>query len=313
MTAGTIRERSTNRADGSSRPAGAPLSNDDVARRLDELARVLDQQGANAFRIRAYRLAAETLRRLPVPVSELFADQGLEGLERLPQIGPAIARAIRDVLVWGRLPMLDRLRGESDPVGLLASIPGVGARMAERLHHELGIGTLEDLEVAAHDGRLERFRGIGPKRLAGIRSALAQRLGRARTPRQPAQPEPTVGEILDIDREYREKADEGLLPRIAPRRFNPGRRAWLPILHSSRGPRHYTALFSNTATAHRLNRTHDWVVIYYDGGREEHQCTVVTARVGPLAGRRAVRGREAECLTHYKLRRRPPVPEEALP
>jgi hypothetical protein len=64
--------------------------------------------------------------------------------------------------------------------------------------------------------------------------------------------------------------------------------------------RNYTALFSNTFTAHRLGRTHDWVVMYYDGGREEHQCTVVTARQGPLAGRRVVRGREAECLEHYR-------------
>jgi putative hydrolase len=82
--------------------------------------------------------------------------------------------------------------------------------------------------------------------------------------------------------------------KIAPRRFNPSHIAWLPVLHTTRGRRHYTALFSNTALAHRLNRTHDWVVIYWDDGRGERQYTVVTAKGGSLEGRRVVRGREAE-------------------
>jgi hypothetical protein len=76
--------------------------------------------------------------------------------------------------------------------------------------------------------------------------------------------------------------------------MNPEHRAWLPILHTERGARHYTALFSNTATAHRLGRTQDWVVLYYDGRDGEQQCTVVTAGRGPLKGRRVVRGREAD-------------------
>jgi putative hydrolase len=58
-------------------------------------------------------------------------------------------------------------------------------------------------------------------------------------------------ELLDVDREYREKAAAGELQQIAPRRFNPSREAWLPILHTRRGNRRYTALFSNTARTHR--------------------------------------------------------------
>jgi hypothetical protein len=86
---------------------------------------------------------------------------------------------------------------------------------------------------------------------------------------------------------------------IAPRRFNPRGDAWLPVLHTNRGERHYTALFSNTALAHRLGRTHDWVVLYSDGRRETRQATVVTAVMGPLRGRRVVRGRELECEVYY--------------
>ena len=76
-------------------------------------------------------------------------------------------------------------------------------------------------------------------------------------------------------------------------------KAWLPILHVVRGGWHFTAMYSNTAQAHRLQRTRDWVVVYfYDDNHVEGQHTIVTQTRGPLAGRR-VRGREAECRMHY--------------
>jgi hypothetical protein len=71
------------------------------------------------------------------------------------------------------------------------------------------------------------------------------------------------------------------------------------VLHTTRGDRHYTALFSNTALAHKLQRNRDWVVLYFDGADGEHQCTLVTATSGSLKGRRVVRGREPECEAHY--------------
>jgi len=112
---------------------------------------------------------------------------------------------------------------------------------------------------------------------------------------------PGVDLLLDVDREYREKASAGALPKIAPRRFNPEGKAWLPVLHTRFGPWHFTALFSNTERAHELHRTHDWVVVFFrDGEKEdEGQATVVTEYRGRLAGKRVVRGREPECARHY--------------
>ena len=107
---------------------------------------------------------------------------------------------------------------------------------------------------------------------------------------------PSVKTLLKVDEAYREGAAANTLPRIAPKRFNPEGRAWLPIMHTDRDDWHFTALFSNTARAHDLGRTHDWVVLYYyDGDHREGQCTVVTETRGPLMGQRVVRGREAEC------------------
>ena len=273
--------------------------NTDVAGKLEEAAALLSEQGANRFRVRAYARGAQTLRRLREPVSLILAAEGIEGLERLPDIGESLARAIRDIVRLGYFPMLERLRGDVDPVRLLASVPGIGPRVAARLHEELGLETLEDLEGAAHDGRLEDIVGFGAKRLAGIRDVLAHRLARVHPPPAHTREQPSVEELFDVDREYRDAVASDRLLKITPRRFNPRRRQWLPILHTGRDDRHYTVLFSNTARAHRLRRTDDWVVIYCDRGASTGQWTVVTGIGGPLHGRRIVRGREDECARHY--------------
>lgn len=273
--------------------------NAQVATVLDETARLLEQHHADPFRVQAYRRAAGTVRTLPGSIIDVLHERGLPGLDALPGIGPALARSVNLIVTTGRLPMLDRLRAELDPVALLASIPGIGRRLAERIHDTLEIETLEALEVAAHDGRLATVPGFGEKRLAGVRDVLATRLGRKRPPTLDGPPElgPTVEELLDVDREYLAAARAGRLYRIAPRRFNPEGSAWLPVMHTWRGGRHYTCLFSNTARAHALGRTRDWVVLYHDEPDGQHQHTVVTETAGPHAGRRVVRGREAECAS----------------
>jgi hypothetical protein len=270
-----------------------------VANRLEEVAALLEEQHANPFRITAYRRAAQTLRTLPQGVGDILKEKGLEGLDELPTIGESIARSIRALVTTGRLPLLERLRGESTPEALLMSVPGIGHVTAERLHDELGITSLEELELAAYDGRLHDIAGIGDKRLQGIRELLTARLGRLQRIRPPENETPPVDELLEVDAEYREKAAEGKLRKIAPRRFNPNHEAWLPILHTQRGHRHYTALFSNTARAHQLAKTQDWVVLYCDAGQGERQYTVMTYTMGLLKDKRVVRGRETECKEFY--------------
>lgn len=278
--------------------------NSEIAQKLREVALLLEEQGANRFRIQAYRAAAERLERLDVPVSRIVEQQGTDGLQALPGIGVSLARSIHTLVVTGRLPMLDRLRGHMDPIGLLTSVPGLGSSLAHRLHDDLQIETLEQLEMAAHDGRLADIEGVGPKKLQGIIDSLAARLGRVRRAapgdRSQRVVEPSIEELLDVDREYRAAAQAGQLRTIAPRRFNPKKGAWLPILHTQRGVRHYTAMFSNSALAHQLRKTRDWVILYYDDDHGERQCTVITGRSAPFLNKRVVRGREAECDPYYQ-------------
>lgn len=294
-----------------------PSGNEWVASKLEEVAELLEAQHANAFRVRAYRQAATTLRGLPHAVGELVASRGSEGLRNLGGIGESLARSIEELVRTGRLGLLERLRSGSGSEEVLATVAGIGPGLAHRIHEELGIDTLYALEAAAHDGRLARIEGIGPSRLRAVREALAGRFQRRGSlppppPRVPQEPdEPSVAELLDLDREYRERDAAGTLPRLAPRRFNPGNEAWLSVLHTEREGRHYTVLFSNTARAHELGTTRDWVVIYRDDDDGRGQWTVVTARRGALAGRRVVRGREALCTAHYARPERPTGPAPA--
>jgi DNA polymerase (family X) len=272
--------------------------NDVVARRLEQVAQLLEIQRADVYRVRAWHSAASRVRGLDRSVAEILREGSTEGLERLPDIGPVISRAIKSLVATGRLPLLERLRGEIEPDRLLASVPGIGRKLAVRLHRELDIANLEDLEAVAQSGRLASVEGFGAKRVAGILDTLASRLDRARFP-PPATREAPVSELLEADAQYRRKAAAEELTRIAPRRFNPKHEAWLPLLHTERGGCEYTALFSNTARAHELGRTRDWVVIYHDGPQGERRETVVTVRSGTLRGRQVVRGREQECARFY--------------
>lgn len=103
------------------------------------------------------------------------------------------------------------------------------------------------------------------------------------TRRDTSTSEPSVSELLDIDREFRKR------PRLA--------------FHTVRHGRRYAALFSPTSMARRFGRANDWVILDLERPGPNARWTVVTERRGVLRGRRVVRGREAECLEYYRKRR----------
>lgn len=281
-----------------------PLCNDEIADALEQVADLLDVQDSNPHRIRAYRRGARTIQSLDTPLTKLFEREGRAGLENLPGIGKGLSGAIAEFIQTGRFNRLEQLQEEVPPEALFVTIPGIGEKLAHQIHKDLGIETLEALELAAHDGSLENVHGFGPRRTRLVRDTLdsmLDRSGRYRARRerwqdtQPMPVHPSVALILEVDRQYRTLARAGKLTAIAPRRFNPDGKRWLPIMHMMQEGWLFTALYSNTARAHDLNKTHDWVVIYYERDGAEAQCTVVTETHGSLRGQRVVRGREAEC------------------
>ena len=289
-----------------------------IGRALAKVADLLLAQGANRFRAGAYRQAAESLQKLEQPVWQVYQNRGLEGLEELPGIGRTISRALQQMIRGGRWTLLDRLEGNHLAEEAFASVPNIGSKLAQRIHDELGIETLAELQAAAWDGRLQRLPGMGEKRIRAVRESLAARGRQRDSLRDQGESqrhlfpdgddltsEISVQELLDVDFEYRDRATHGKLPRVAPRRHNPTAETWLPILHTDRGDRHYTALYSNTEHAHALGTTHDWVVIYLEDHNQRGQhgrWTVITSQFGKLQGRRIVRGRETECADYYARR-----------
>lgn len=276
--------------------SSAGRSNGWIAERLRQAASLLAAQGANPFRIAAYRRAGDAFEHLDADVRGIAEAGGHTALEAIPGVGPSIAGAVAEMLATGKWGFLERLKGAADPEALFCSVPGIGPALAHRIEATLHLDSLEALETAANDGRLRQVPGFGVRRAAMVRNALAALLARMRPPAAHVADEPDVALLLDVDHEYRDKAASGSLHKIAPKRFSPSGEAWLPVLHTLRGPWHFTALYSNTARAHQLERTGDWVVVYFHrDARPEGRRTIVTETQGPARGRRVVRGREAEC------------------
>lgn len=278
--------------------------NHEVAEKLRDIAYLLEAQHANPFRSRAYQNAANTVDQLEHDVKKLVQKNGINSLISLPTIGAGIAQSIYEYVAIGRMTRLEKLKGTSDPVALFQSIPTVGKELAKRIHDTLHVDSLEALENAAHKNQLSKVEGLGLKRKQAIEAWLSKHLGDHRRQLRAAKhsiDEPTINLLLKLDTEYRNKANAGKLPFITPKRFNPDNKAWLPVLHSSRDHWHFTALYSNTERAHKLNRVYDWVVIYfYDDHHQEGQHTVVTETHGTLIGKRVVRGREVDCIEFYE-------------
>jgi DNA polymerase (family X) len=277
-----------------------PPTNEEIARVLEAAADVLERDEANPFRSRAFRRGAQTVLDADCSISDLALNAGPAALRRFPGIGEGLAGIIDDFVRAGGGPLRYRGLDEIGPLSLLLSLPGIGEVLARRIIDHLHIENLEELEMAIYDGRLENVEGFGARRTAALREMINSMLGRRLQRRSRAlvsrhrvdRPPPDL--LLQVDAEYRRRAQEGSLRRIAPRRFNPRGVAWLPILAHREAGWSFRVFFSNTGLAHALGKTRDWVVMFYERAGLDGQCTVVTETRGPKAGKRVIRGRESE-------------------
>jgi DNA polymerase (family 10) len=156
-----------------------PIHNADIAARFEEIADRLEIQGANPFRIRAYRNAARTLGELPQEARVLL-EKG-EDLTRLPGIGDDLAAKIREIVDTGRCSLLERLQRELPPaVTELLQISGLGPKRVKALYHDLEVQTVEQLYRAARDGRIRSLPGFGEKTELNILQAVEAHVSQAR-------------------------------------------------------------------------------------------------------------------------------------
>mgnify|MGYP006303482263 CR=1 FL=1 len=158
-----------------------PIRNADIAAMFEEMADLLEIQGANEFRVRSYRQGARTVDSLSRELVEMVEAE--EDLTELSDIGESLADKIVQVVQTGRLEQLEELRGEV-PAGLLdiLHIEGVGPKRTEQLWQELGVETLDELEEAAEAGEVRQLDGFGEKTEQNILEGIERaRQGRGRT------------------------------------------------------------------------------------------------------------------------------------
>jgi DNA polymerase (family 10) len=153
------------------------VENIDIARIFDEIADLLEIQGENPFRVRAYRTAARTIQTLTRPAAALASEKRLD---ELPGIGSDLAEKISTILETGTLPLLRELTART-PEGLVAMlrIPGLGPKRAKLIYDTLGIDTVDALEAAAKSGRLGELRGIKETTTRKILQGIADLRGHA--------------------------------------------------------------------------------------------------------------------------------------
>jgi len=148
-----------------------PIQNAEIAAMFDQMADLLEIEGGNPFRARAYRKAARTIETLPKSAAALIAAG--EDLSELPGIGKDLATKIGEIAASGRFKMLQslkrRLPGE---LGEMAAVPGLGPKRVKLLYDRLHIRTLEKLRRAARLGRIHELKGFGEKTEQKILAAL---------------------------------------------------------------------------------------------------------------------------------------------
>ncbi len=156
-----------------------PVHNADIAAIFEEIADLLEIQGANPFRIRAYRNAARILGDLPQE-ARMLVERG-DDLTRLPGIGDDLAAKIHEIVTTGHCSLLERLRRELPPaVTELLQIPGLGPKRVKALYHDLEVQTVEQLYRAAHDGRIRALPGFGEKTEQNILQAVEAHASQSR-------------------------------------------------------------------------------------------------------------------------------------
>ena len=149
----------------------ATLTNDAIAERFELMADLLEVEGAVAYRVLAYRRAAKTLRETPESVVRL-SQQGR--LTELSGVGDTISDKVAELITSGQIAALERLVDRNPPgVVPLMRVPGIGPKTAKRVFSELGITTVDEVLVAARDGRISGVAGLGDRTeqaiLAGLR------------------------------------------------------------------------------------------------------------------------------------------------
>src|SRR5438046_10122991 len=137
------------------------MGNEEIARRFNRMASLMEVRGEDTFRVRSYRMAAEAIETWPTPMKEIVDQDGAAGLQSIPGVGKAIAGKIIELLDRGTFDAWERIIAETPESVLdLLDIPGIGPKTAALLHQKFKVSSLEALRKFVADGGLDLVDGI---------------------------------------------------------------------------------------------------------------------------------------------------------
>ena len=149
------------------------MDNEEIARRFNRMASLMEVRGEDSFRVRSYRMAAEAIETWPLEMKLIAKEQGVEGLLEIPGVGKALAGKIVELVETGTFAAWDKLTAETPETVLdLLELPGIGPKTAATFHQKFKISSLDDLRKFAEGGGLEMIDGIGPKTAERIKRSL---------------------------------------------------------------------------------------------------------------------------------------------
>jgi DNA polymerase (family X) len=151
------------------------MTNEEIARRFERLAMLLEIRGEDRFRIRSYRNAAEMIEVWPAPLEKIARKEGIKGLQEIPGVGRAISGKIVELVERGTFDAYERLTAETPESVLdLLDVSGIGLKTAAALYQQFKISSISDLKKFVAGGGLELVDGIGEKSAERIKESLAR-------------------------------------------------------------------------------------------------------------------------------------------
>lgn len=154
------------------------MDNEQIARRFNRMASLMEIRGEDPFRLRSYRMAAEAIETWPIPLRKTAREEGAAGLQEIPGVGKAIAAKILELIEKGTFDAWERLTAETPETVLdLMELPGIGPKTAAMFHQKFKVASLDDLQKFVDGGGLETIAGVGPKTAERIKDSLARHKG----------------------------------------------------------------------------------------------------------------------------------------
>lgn len=149
------------------------MDNEEIARRFNRMASLMEVRGEDSFRVRSYRMAAEAIETWPTEMEQIVSNDGAAGLQEIPGVGKAIGGKIIELLEQGTFGAWERMTAETPATVLdLLELPGIGPKTAAAFHQKFRITSLDDLRKFVAGGGLEMVDGIGPKTAERIKESL---------------------------------------------------------------------------------------------------------------------------------------------